>query len=170
MIRKKTILIFFCSFIHFVALSQNIQIRGYITDSITKSPVGQVEILTGDHLAKAVTDENGFFSVLASNLPCELQLRHIAYSINTIIVRDNSHPLFLAVTGKSFDLSPIEISINMPVEVMPDKHYHIMDYEFYAGMMVVLAYENQSFLKPVLLLINFDGDTLSRVEVSKPVK
>jgi hypothetical protein len=170
MIRKKTIFVFLSCIINFVALSQNVQIRGYIYDSITKAPIQQVEIIIDDNSAKAVTDENGFFSFSLSSLPVKLQLRHISYYTKEVLVTDDRKALTFVLTSKSFDLTPVEISVNIPVQVMPDKHYHIMDFEFYADRMIVLAFENQSFLAPVLLLINLNGDTLSRVEVSRPVK
>jgi hypothetical protein len=42
------------------------------------------------------------------------------------------------MTSKSFELTAVEISVNIPVQVMSDKHYHIMDYEFYDDRMIVL--------------------------------
>ncbi len=170
MIRKKTILVLLSCIINFVALSQNVQIRGYIYDSVTRSPVQQVEIINDDNSAKAVTDENGFFSFSHSSLPAKLQLRHISYYTKEVLITDVRNTQKFVLTSKSFDLKAVEISVNVPLQVMPDKHYHIMDFEFYADRMIVLAFENQSFLTPVLLLIDLNGDTLSRVEVSKPVK
>jgi len=170
MIRKETILVFLLGFINFAAISQNVRIRGNIVDSVTISPVSEVEILIDDNAAKAVTDENGFFSFSVKSLPVTIQLRHISFNTKVIVLSENQNNFHFVLTPKSFNLNPIEITVNSPVQVMPDKHYHIMDYEFYNDRMILLAYENQSFLVPVLLLVNLNGDTLSRLEVSKPVK
>jgi hypothetical protein len=170
MIRKKTIFIIISCIINIVALAQNVKIRGYIFDSLAKSPLEQVEIITDDQSAKAVTDEHGFFSISVDKLPCNLQFRHLSYTTKDVLVIDNRNYFKFFLIIKSFDLTPVEINLKLPEQVMPDKHYHIMDYEFYNDRMIVLAYENQSFLNPVLLLMNLNGDTLSRVKVSKPVK
>ncbi|MEI6854076.1 MAG: carboxypeptidase-like regulatory domain-containing protein, partial [Bacteroidota bacterium] len=169
MIRKKTIFVFCCCILSFVATSQNIKIRGNIYDSISQMPSSGVEIITLDNSTKAVTDEYGFFSLSVKSLPAKLQVRHMGYQTEEILV-SNGKSLKIFLLPKSFDLSAVEIKVNSPEQVMPDKHYHIVDYEFCADRMIVLAYENQSFLTPVLLLIDLNGDTLSRVEVSRPVK
>jgi hypothetical protein len=170
MIRKKTIFVLFACIIHYAALSQNVQIRGYVIDSITLNPIQQVEIITDNSTSKAVSDEYGFFSFTVKSLPFKVQLRHISYKTKEVLLMKDTDVFHFSLTAKSFDLSAVEISVNRPIQVMPDKHYHIMDYEFYKDKMIVLAYENQSFLVPVLLLVNTDGDTLSRLEISKPVK
>jgi hypothetical protein len=169
MLGKKTIFIFFC-LIRIAAFSQTVEIRGYANDSLSGMPLQGVDVIVNDDDRKAVSDEYGYFSLKVNSLPCKLQLRHISYKVKNIQVAKNQNTFHFVMVSQPVDLDVVEISTNIPVQVMPEKHYHIMDYEFYSDNIVVLAFENQSFLNPVLLLVNFDGDTLSRLEISKPVK
>ena len=156
----------FSSFLH----AQNIKIQGNIYDSISQVPIEHVELIVNDNSNKAVSDESGFFSLNVNKLPCILLLRHLSYKSKEVIVYSREDKFAFYLLNRSFDLTAVEITANLPVQVMPDLHYHIIDYEFMSDNMVVLAYENQSFFTPVLLLINQDGDTLSKISVSKPKK
>lgn len=162
-------LVFIC-LLHYSNFSQNSNIKGTVYDSLANSTIASVEIIAEDNSVKTFTDENGFFSLSVKRLPVLLQLRHISYLPTEVFINKKHDTLRISLTSKSVELLPVEISTNNPVQVMADKRYHIMDYEFHSDKMIVLAYENQSFFSPVLLLINQNGDTLFRLEISKPLK
>ncbi len=168
--RKISIFAFIICLVPMMGLSQSMKIQGYIFDSLSKLPIEQVEVILPDQTSKTITNRDGYFSLSVNALPCHLQFRNMSYQTKDVLITNNQNNLNVFLNSKSYDLKAVEISTNQPVQVMPDKHYQIMDYEFYNDKMLVLAYENQSFFNPVLLLITPDGDTLSRLEVSKPMK
>ena len=148
---------------------KNYTVRGTVFDSLTLEPIANVEVVLSGFTGKTYTDEDGFFTLIAPEKKCEVELHGIAYNTKKFIL-DNEKPARLYLSQRPHSLSPVDISINRPKDLMPGKCYQIMDYEFFGENIILLAYERQSFLEPKLLLVNNKGDTLNAVNVQKPIK
>lgn len=144
-------------------------IKGYVFDSLTSEPVENAEIIVSGYTEKTHTDKNGYFSFAAYTPECEAELHCISYNTKKLTLR-SSVINNINISHKSYELSSVEISANKPRDLMPGISYQIMDYEFSGEKIILLAYERQSIFLPKLLLINSKGDTLSTLDVSKPLK
>lgn len=145
-------------------------IKGYVLDSVTNEAVVNAEIVVSGYGDKGFTDEKGFFSVKSATRECTVEIHGISYNPQKIYVNSASGFTKIFVSSKSYNLSPVEITVNKPNDMLPGIRYHIMDFEFVGNYIVILAYERQSVFLPKLLLINQKGDTLCAVEVHKPLK
>jgi len=148
---------------------KNFTISGSIFDSLTLEPVANVEVVISGFTDKAYSDEDGFFTLIVPAKSCEVELHCISYNPKKYVL-NSAAPVKLYINQRSYNLSSVEISANRPKDLMPGISYQIMDYEFFGENIILLAYEKQSFLAPKLLLINNNGDTLSAVDVQKPLK
>lgn len=145
-------------------------IKGYVLDSVTNEAVVNAEIVVSGYGDKGFTDEKGFFSFKSATRECTVEIHGISYNPKKIYVNSASGFTKIFVSSKSYNLSPVEITVNKPNDMLPGIRYHIMDFEFVGNYIVILAYERQSVFLPKLLLINQKGDTLCTVEVHKPLK
>ncbi|MCK9611828.1 MAG: carboxypeptidase-like regulatory domain-containing protein [Bacteroidales bacterium] len=148
---------------------KNYTLNGHVLDSATKKPLSDAEVFLYGQVNKAYTNDQGYFFLTVSCFNCEAEIRHLSYkTVKTrISVSDDTTIIYLP--AKPVNLNPVDITVSKPEEVIPGKAYHVMDYEISGDNIVLLAFENQSFLKPKLLLVSFLGDTLTNIPVNKPV-
>lgn len=148
---------------------KNYTIKGTVCDSLTGQPLANVEVVISGFSDKTYTNEDGFFTLAVPAKSCEVELHCISYNSKKIVL-NNAVPAKLNISQRSYSLSSVEITANRPKDLMPGISYQIMDYEFFGENIILLAYEKKSYLAPRLLLINKNGDTLSALDVQKPLK
>ncbi len=144
--------------------------KGYIIDSINKEPLADVEVFFLNSSEKRFSDNNGCFQIPADDTICNIEIKSISCNPKKISFLCSADSIYkFCVTRKSYELSPVEITTNKPIDIIADIKYQVTDYEFIGDFIVLLAYENQSIFLPKLLLVNQEGDTLNAVNVCKPV-
>lgn len=169
MSRKTFSLFVIFAIVCFVAKAQEVyHMRGYVFDSLTMKPLANVEIMC-ENSTKLFTDVNGYFSFYSLSPVCNAELHCISY--DTVTVELNcSAPATIFLYHISYKLNAVDISANLPRDLLSGKSYQVMDYEFLGDKIILMVYERQSIFLPKLLLIDREGDTLSDMDVHKPVR
>lgn len=161
-------LFFLCCITVFAQPKENIS--GTIFDSISKKTIANAEVVNLNQSNKTFSDQNGNFTISSTSFPCVLEI-HILGGITKKIKIDNANnSVQVDIFCKPIELSAVQISCNLPVQIMAGKKYYITDYEFLGDNLILLAFDYQNMMSPTLLLTDTNGDTLSRLLVWKPLK
>ncbi len=168
---KISIVVFLFVLMAFAGMAQHSgTIRGMVSDSLTKKPVPDAEIVIAGQSGNTYSDAGGSFSIASSSFPCLLEIHILGSITKKVAVENASKTLQIEINCKALELSGVDISVDKPVELMPGKKYFITDYEFAGKNMILLAFDYLNLMAPVLLLTNENGDTLSRLNVWKPLR
>jgi len=144
-------------------------IKGYIIDSLSNEPVAGAEVFILNSSEILYSDMNGFFQVPVTDTICTIEIKSIScYSKKFSFSCSADSTYLFRVVRKSYELSPVDIKTNKPIDIIADIRYTVTDYEFEGDYIVLLAYKNQSMFLPKLLLVNQEGDTLNTLDVFKP--
>ncbi len=145
-------------------------IHGVVYDSLTNLPLPNAEIINLDLSNKTSSDEKGSFLIKVKTMPCELEIHILSGTTKKVQVMALDKNVEVFVCRKALELAPVEIVVNVPIEMTTSKKYYITDYEFADDKLIVLAYDYNNMMSPMLLLTNQNGDTLSQLAVWKAVK
>lgn len=138
-----------------------------IVDSATGNPIEKVE-------AKNLSTNQVYYSNQDGKVKIEsadhswITLYHMSYTPLKIkgLNLNNNDTVKLTMFG--YTLTAIEFQQPKPREFLKKRNYYITDYEFIDDKIILLAYENNSYAKPLLLLADYTGDTISVSSISKP--
>ena len=145
-------------------------IHGVVYDSLTNLPLPNAEIINLETSYKTFSDEKGSFLIKAKTMPCVLEIHILGGTTKKVQVMALGKIVDVFVCRKALELTPVDIIVNVPIEMTPSKKYYITDYEFVGDNLIVLAYDYNKMMAPMLLLTNQNGDTLSQLAVWKAVK
>ncbi len=145
-------------------------IHGVVYDSLTNLPLPNAEIINLETSNKTFSDEKGSFLIKAKTMPCVLEIHILGGSTKKVQVMALGKNVEVFVCRKALELAPVDIIVNVPIEMKTSKKFYITDYEFSDDKLIVLAYDYNNMMAPMLLLTNQNGDTLSQLAVWKAVK
>lgn len=111
--------LFFCLSLNIsIAFTQNVQIRGIVTDSITGESLPYVSVLIEGTTTGVATDDNGAFSLSVSGNQAVLLISYLGYEEKRVtIVRGKTSNLKIGLVPSSINLAEVLIR--------PDKEKYI---------------------------------------------
>ncbi len=147
--------------IHVFSQNNNVNIKGYIVDSITQQKITNVNIVSINDTYGTTTNENGYFNFSVS-IPAVIDFSTIGYK-NKIIVfelfRDTS--IFLQLSPKDYELDEISIGGENTTYNYYFNKFSVLDYNFIGENILVLQKQRSIGGVISLVLLNHIFDTLS---------
>jgi len=163
---KYLIIIISLQFWAITSLSQ--VLVGYITDSVSGLPVNSASISSDNNIG-VYSNNKGYFKIKLNKSSRVINISHISYQSIELAINDfKNDTINIKLTPKIQNLAVVDIFSDRIINIVKNKPFYIIDYEFDTNYIIVLAYLNNSFNKPLLMLLNNDGDTISTFPVFKP--
>lgn len=144
---------------------------GRVKDAVTGEPISGVSLMIKETTIGTATGFDGSFKIPLSVVPAVLVVSHLSYQ--NLEISFASYPagkIDISLEPGIHSLSQVDVDANKIVEIMKGKSYEILDYDFLDNNILLLANRNGSMFRPCLLLVNLYGDTISSIDVIKPME
>ena len=144
-------------------------IEGKLIDAETKSVVSGAHVIELNHKTACVSLSDGQFRLNVKSIPTQLEIRHIAYSTKVIEIKSKKDSsIIIELEPKHYPIDEITVRADPVIDLIEKRPLYVFDYEFYKDEILLLAYYQNSFAKPWLLLYSREGDSISAIPVKKP--
>ncbi len=142
---------------------QELKVNGQLISSETGDPISFVQIQLLGTTSGTQTDFEGRFELTVKNLPCRLQLSHVAYKDKTILVE--SPTVFSLLDPLVSTLPEISVTATFtPDTLLKEKLYHVTDYDFVNDYLIMLTYPTNQ-RKSQLILLGPDKEEIHALPV-----
>jgi hypothetical protein len=166
-----TILFFLCIQLLSFGQQQGILITGNVVDSASLEPIANVSVKVNGTSIASQSNVKGNFSIRAASIPAVLSFTHLNYEAFSLEVATATGAAINIKLKKKITLLPVvDITTNKPQTLAQGQPLFIKDYDFYDDKIIVLAYKDRMLTRPLLCLLNLDGDTLCTVRLMNPGK
>ncbi len=153
--KKQGLFLFF--FLSGIFTFGQVQITGIVTDSLSRKPIADVNILVKGAKLGTATDSSGCFSLTINALPERLIVSEIRHHTSEFRVTESK--LNLKLAPKVQMLEGVSIQEERIQNIHPDKKFYAYDFEFYEDFILVLAFEKTK-KKSQLLVLEDDGKVI----------
>jgi hypothetical protein len=144
------------------------EFQGNVKDIETGTGIINATITYGDGKG-AISDLNGKFLIDDLTFPAKLEISHLNYQPQTVIVRSiYESGLTIQLQPKQLDIDQVEVLGERITRFFPRKYFYALDYAFLNDKMVIIGYDQSRLNYGKLLLTNLSQDTLSARPISKP--
>jgi len=149
------------------SLTQEIPVffKGHVLDASNEKALPLVHLRLKKNNYVAVTGTDGEYSVFALNPPDTLVITCIGYETRRIRVDDKTPKEFdIRLVSKVFPLNEVTVKAEKVQAIFKDDVYSVLDYELSGDLIYLLIFRDR-LKRSELLLLDQDGDTISRNQV-----
>lgn len=129
-----------------------------VVDKETGQPIPLAHIQIADFNAATITDEHGWFRIIAPGGKYNMYLSHIAYQTSHELISIKSDTTFtFQLEKKLIPLEEVFVFAEKTVNLTPEKYFHASDYEIHAGKLLLIGHPSKR-LKSYLYLAGLSGE------------
>jgi hypothetical protein len=146
----------------FLTVSGNAQKKTLlqIIDAETKAPVSKASIIVVNQGGKAA-DDQGFCNITIRQFPAVLEISSVGYQKKFIQLPEKPDSLMqIPLLRETINLDVFTITAEKIEKVYADDFMSVLDFDFYEGKMVILAFKNR-YKKSFIILRNIYGEIIS---------
>lgn len=143
-----------------------VRLIGSVRDSATSKVIENVHLLLPDKQG-CVSNDHGLFFLKVKSLPIKVKLTHIGYHDKTVIVKHKNDLSEVFLQSKNYQLKPVTISEEVPVNIIKNSKLYVTDYDFKGDSIVLLAFKNRKNNQKQIVLLSDQGDTLKSRNLKK---
>jgi hypothetical protein len=141
-------------------------VAGTILDSASQEPIANVGIKVNESSVATLSNANGKFSLRVQSATTVLCFTHLNYETFQLSVKSSvPAQLLIKLKKKTTILSVVDITTHKPQTLAKGQPLYIKDYDFYDDKIIALAYRDKMLSKPLICLLNADGDTICTVKI-----
>ena len=167
---KPLYLLFLIILISFNTFSQTNSIKGVLIDSTNNNKIINVSVLIRNQNKGTITNYLGAFKLEGINLPCELEITHVAFQTKIITINKPTDNLQIKLSQKLNTLPEFKVNANNQIDLTKDKKLYVWDYTLQNSYLILLAFKNKNIIHPMIYILNENGDSLYSTSCKSPDK
>ncbi len=136
-------------------------ITGYVVDSLSQQPISNTHIIAIDNNIGVITNDNGFFEMIVSSRPINLEFSFVGYYSKRILISTASDTnIIVNLVSKTYEFTEVEISSDNNTYNPQMNKYTVLDYSFIGDSLLILQKRRSIGGTPSLVLLNQNFDTI----------
>lgn len=144
-------------------------LRGRVLDAVSGEPLSGVSLTVDETTNGTATAANGTFALNLTHVPAVLVVSHLAYKTLRIEVFNRTDSIMvLEMEPLSYWLPVVNVKPTAPIEMMAERGYEVIDFEFLGDQLLLLANAGGSIFNPCLVLSGLDGDKVDDLALKRP--
>lgn len=138
-------------------IAEKFILYGHLVDNVSGKPVPFAHVQIADYNFATITDEYGWFRIIANPGEYHFYFSHISYEPTDKIISISSDTTFLVqMLKKTVLMEEVVVRAEKIVNLTPERYSHVSDYEVINNKLLIIGHPSKR-LKSYLYLAGLSG-------------
>ena len=147
--------------------AENYILDAHVVDKASGQPIPLTHVQIADFNVATITDENGWFRIVAPPGKYNFYFSHLSYEpTHELIAIFSDTSMFIHMERKMVTMDEVVVFAEKIVNLTPEKYSHVSDYEVINNNILLIGHPSKR-LKSYLYLAGLSGNIIDTLTVGK---